>query len=192
MAARFPHAGPLLTGRLDEDLIVSCRDDLLRMAGSLKFGQATASPIAGKWPAASPQNTRAAALKERGLLQRTIYAARYLSDPAYRRTIARQLNRGESLHALRRDLHYANQGSIGAAHQGEQTEQAWCLTLLTSADHLDDRVLPAGRRAATRLAAARDPMKSWRTSPQHPARTGIEAELAKLDACSPAKPGTRE
>jgi len=33
--------GPLLTARLDEDLIVSCRDDLLRMAGSLKFGQAT-------------------------------------------------------------------------------------------------------------------------------------------------------
>ena len=46
------------------------------------------------------------------------------------RKIARQLNRGESLHAVRRDLHYANQGSIGAAHQGEQ---AWWVILLTSA-----------------------------------------------------------
>ena len=42
MAARFPHAGPLLTVRLNEDLIASCWDDLLRVAGSLKFGQAAA------------------------------------------------------------------------------------------------------------------------------------------------------
>jgi len=47
------------------------------------------------------------ALKEWGTLRRTIHVARYLSDPAYRRKIARQLNKGESLHALRRDLHYA-------------------------------------------------------------------------------------
>jgi Tn3 transposase DDE domain len=58
---------------------------------------------------------------------------RYLSDPAYRRKIARQLNKGESLHALCRDLHYANQGSVGHAHQVAQSEQAWCLTLLTNA-----------------------------------------------------------
>lgn len=73
------------------------------MAGSLKFGQATASLIVGKWPAASRQNTLATALKERGLLQRTIHAARYLSDPACRRKIACQLNGGESLRTLRRD-----------------------------------------------------------------------------------------
>jgi TnpA family transposase len=42
------------------------------------------------------------------VLRRTIRAARYLPDPAYRRKIARQLNKGESLHALRRDLHYAS------------------------------------------------------------------------------------
>jgi hypothetical protein len=61
----------------------------------------------------SRQNTLAAALKEWGTLRRTIHAAKYLSDPAYRRKIARQLNKGESLHALRRDLHYAQQGTIG-------------------------------------------------------------------------------
>nr|WP_246868560.1 transposase [Saccharopolyspora sp. ASAGF58] len=46
------------------------------------------------------QNALAAALKEYGALRRTIYAARYLSDPAYRRKISRWLNKGESLHAL--------------------------------------------------------------------------------------------
>ena len=66
------------------------------------------------------------------MLRRTIRAARYLPDPAYRRKIARQLNKGESLHALRRDLHYARHGTIGKPHLAGQTGQAWHLTVLTS------------------------------------------------------------
>jgi TnpA family transposase len=131
--ARYPHAGPLLSTRLNADLIVDCWPDLLRMAGSLKFGEATASLIVGKWSAASRQNTLAAALKEWGTLRRTIHSAKYLSDPVYRRKISRQLNKGESLHALRRDLRYANRGTIGKVHLEQQTEQAWCLTVLTNA-----------------------------------------------------------
>ncbi|GAA2525261.1 hypothetical protein GCM10010201_24900 [Pilimelia columellifera subsp. columellifera] len=48
------------------------------------------------------QNTLAAAIKEHEALRRTLYAGRYLADETYRRRIARQLNKGESLHALRR------------------------------------------------------------------------------------------
>jgi TnpA family transposase len=121
------------------------------MAGSLKYGQATASLVVGKWSAASRQNTLAAALKEWGMLRRTIHAARYLSDPAYRRKIARQLNKGESLHALRRDLHYAQQGTIGKPHLADQAEQAWCLTVLTnSVITWTTELLPAGRVATAR------------------------------------------
>lgn len=56
-----------------------------------------------------------------------------MSDPTYRRKIACQLNKGESLHALRRDLLYAHEGMIRARHLEAQTEQAWCLTLATNA-----------------------------------------------------------
>ena len=127
------NAGPLLTSRLREDLIIECWPELLRVAGSLKYGETTASLIVGKWSASSRQKLVASALKEWGLLLRTIHAARYLSDPTYRRRISRQLNKGESLHALRRDLHYANHGSVNKAHLHQQTEQAWCLTVLTNA-----------------------------------------------------------
>ena len=72
-------------------------------------------------------------MKEYGALRRTIYAARYLSDPAHRRKIARQLNKGESLRPLKRGLLYAHQGAVRARHLQEQTEQAWCLTLVTNA-----------------------------------------------------------
>ena len=44
-----------------------------------------------------------------------------------------RLNKGESLHTLRRDRHYANQGSIRRRQLEQQTEQAWCLTVLTNA-----------------------------------------------------------
>jgi TnpA family transposase len=130
----YPNAGPLLTRRLDSALIAEHWDDLLRLAGSLKFGHATASLIVGKLSRSDrQQNALAAALKEYGALRRTIYAARYLTDETYRRRITRQLNKGEGIHSLRRALHYAHGGAVRRRHLEQQTEQAWCLTLVTNA-----------------------------------------------------------
>ncbi len=56
------------------------------------------------------QNALASAIKEYGALRRTVYA-RYLADETYRRRIGRQLNKGENLHALKRSLAYAGEGS---------------------------------------------------------------------------------
>jgi hypothetical protein len=50
---------------------------------------------------------------------------RYLSDPVYRRKISHQLNKGESPHALKRDLLYAHEGTVRARQLQAQTEQAW-------------------------------------------------------------------
>ena len=145
MESRFPHAGPLLTRRCNLDLIAEHYDDLLRLAGSLKFGHATASLLVGKLSASGRQNALAAALKEYGALRRTIYAARYLSDPGYRRKISRQLNKGESLHALRRDLLYAHEGHLAGMvfDPGHQCR-----------DRLDDTVLRSRGRADAASRAA--------------------------------------
>jgi len=40
---RYPHAGPLLTRRLQAGPIIACRDDLLRVAASVHGGHATAA-----------------------------------------------------------------------------------------------------------------------------------------------------
>ncbi|MFF4198970.1 Tn3 family transposase [Nonomuraea sp. NPDC050227] len=61
----------------------------------------------GKLSASSRQNAMAAALKEYSVILRTVYPARYLFGEACRRRIARQLDKRESLHALRRELRYA-------------------------------------------------------------------------------------
>jgi Tn3 transposase DDE domain len=202
IARRYPHAGPLLSARWNEVLVADCWPDLLRMAGLLRYGQAAASLVVGKWSAASRQNTLAAALKEWGTLRRTIHAAKYLSDPGYRRRIGRQLKKGESLHALRRDLHYAQQGTVAAPHLADQTEQAWCLTVLTNAvitwtteyyqlavKHLRS----AGRDVPDEILGHISPAHSENINFFGVITVDVEAELAKLDTggwrpCAPQHP----
>ncbi|GAA2150723.1 hypothetical protein GCM10010403_22580 [Glycomyces rutgersensis] len=131
---QYPLAGPLLTKRLNTDLVAGSWDDLLRVSASVKYGHASAALVVGKLCSSRRnQNTTTAAIKEWGLLRRTIYAARYLADDTYQRRIARQLNKGENVHALRRNVFYAFDGTVRRAHLEQQTEQAWCLTLITNA-----------------------------------------------------------
>ena len=53
---RHPHAGPLLTRRINWALIAENWDEMLRLAGSLKYGHVTASLIVGKLSRADRQN----------------------------------------------------------------------------------------------------------------------------------------
>jgi TnpA family transposase len=132
--ARYPHAGPLLSRRLNEQLVCSRWDDLLRVAASVHGGHATAALVVGKLCSSKrQQSTLATAMKEYGLLCRTLYAVRYLADESYRRRIGRQLNKGENLHSLRRALAYAHEGALRRRHHAGQSEQMWCLTLATNA-----------------------------------------------------------
>ncbi|MDV6248351.1 Tn3 family transposase, partial [Rhodococcus opacus] len=135
------------------------------------------------------QNTLAAALKEYGALRRTIYAARYLSDPDYRRKISRQLNKGESLHALRRDLLYAHEGMIRARHLEDQTEQAWCLTLTTNAviawtteyyGFAVEQMRRTGQRIDDEVLAHISPAHSANINFFGAIEVDIDAELAQL------------
>lgn len=187
--SRFPHAGPLMTRKANLELIAEHWDDLLRLAGSLKFGHATASLLVGKLSASGRQNALAAALKEYGALRRTIYAARYLSDSDYRRKISRQLNKGESLHALRRDLLYAHEGIIRARQLADQTEQAWCLTLATNAviawtteyyGLAVEQMRRAGQRIDDEVLAHISPAHSANINFFGAIEVDIDAELAQL------------
>ena len=71
------------------------------------------------------------------------------------------LNKGESLHALRRDLFFAHQGQVRRRHLDDQVDQALCLTLLTNAAVLWTR---------TYLGDARRPAPTATASPTRPRR----------------------
>jgi hypothetical protein len=122
-------------------------DDLLRVAASVQGGHAAAALVVGKLCSSRwQQNALTSAIKEYGALRRTVYAARYLADETYRRRIARQLNKGENLHALRCSLAYAGEGALRRRHHEQQTEQMWCLTLATKRDRLLVHGVPRPRR----------------------------------------------
>src|SRR5207302_826887 len=78
----------------------------------LKLGWVTASLLAGKLQASRRQNALTRALQEYGRLVKTIFILRYLESEEYRRRITTQLNKGESMHALRRFLVFANDGQL--------------------------------------------------------------------------------
>ncbi|MBV8310264.1 MAG: Tn3 family transposase, partial [Planctomycetaceae bacterium] len=84
-----------------------------------------------------------------------------------RRRINTQLNKGESLHALREFLFFANRGKIRRKQEEEQVRQATCLNLLTNAVIAWNTVY---------MAAAIDRLRI----DGHPVQ---EADLAHLSPC---------
>src|SRR5213080_3054160 len=129
----YQHIEPLLKGTINQNLITSTWDDLLRVAGSLKRGWVTASLFISRMQAYPRQNALARALQEYGRLVKTLFILRYLESQDYRRRINAQLNKGESLHALRDFLFVADKGVIRRKQEEAQTNQAMCLNLITNA-----------------------------------------------------------
>ena len=130
---QWPTAGPLLAHPVNTTIIDQHWDDLLRIAWSIKSGHTSASLLIARLQAGARQHPLAKALIEYGKLQRTNHALRWFTDEAFRRRIGRQLNRGESLNALRRYIFFAQQAEISHRHHDDQTTQALCHTLVVNA-----------------------------------------------------------
>jgi len=130
---RVRHLAPRIKGTIRQELILRSWDDLLRLVGSLKRGWVTASLFISKLQAYPRQNVLTRALQEYGRLVKTLFILRYLENEDYRRRINAQLNKGESLHALRDFLFVADKGVMRRKQAEAQTNQAGCLNLITNA-----------------------------------------------------------
>jgi len=107
-------------------------DDLLRTAASLKRGWVPASLLITRVKNQTPQSPLAAALGEYGRIVRTNFLLAYCADPAERARIAGQLNKGETLHALRRHLVIGSRAQI-PADEDDHRRHALCLQILVNA-----------------------------------------------------------
>jgi TnpA family transposase len=130
---RVGRLAPRFKGTIQQDLILRHWDDMLRLAGSLKRGWVTASLFISKLQAYPRQNVLTRALQEYGRLVKTLFILRYLHSQDYRRRINAQLNKGESLHALRDFLFGGDKGVIRRKQYEAQTNQAMCLNVVTNA-----------------------------------------------------------
>ena len=108
-------------------------DTMLRVAATIRHGHLPASLLVSRLQASARQNQLTRAIQEYGRIIKTISILRYLHDKRHRRRIHAQLNKGETLHALRRQLFFANQGQIRRRRAHDQDIQGEALTLLTNA-----------------------------------------------------------
>lgn len=130
---KYKNINSLITGKIDTEPNLRHWDELLRIAGSLKQGYVTASLLISKLQSPQQKNALTRALQEWGKLNETIFILKYLQSPEYQKKITVQLNKGEALHALRRDLFIANKGKIRRRDQEDQLNQAACLNLVVNA-----------------------------------------------------------
>jgi len=131
--AKYPNLQPMLKGTINQKLILQHWDEMLRIAASIKQGQVTASLLIAKLQSYPQKNAVGQALREYGRIAKTMAILRALDSEEHRRTVNRQLNKGEGLHSLRQFVAYGNLGEIQKSQPEEHADQAACLNLVTNA-----------------------------------------------------------
>ena len=124
---------PHLNKVFNETTITDYWDEMLRVALSLKKGYCTASLLISKLQAYPRQHPITRALQEYGRLEKTIHILRWYADPATRKRVSKQLNKGEALHALRRVVVFGEYGEIQSKEDEALDQQFACLNLVTNA-----------------------------------------------------------
>ena len=100
---------PLIAGRINVALIRAHWAEILRVAASIRTGTVTASLIMRQLASYPRQNGVAAALRELGRLERTLFTLDWLEDPELRRQTSQSSIRANHATALR-----APSSSIGS------------------------------------------------------------------------------
>ncbi len=129
----YPTLEPLIAGRINVDLIRAHWADILRVAASIRTGTVTASLIMRQMASYPRQNGVAAALRELGRLERTLFTLDWIDDPELRRAAGQELNKGESRNSLAREVFIHRLGEIRDRTYENQQHRASGLNFLVTA-----------------------------------------------------------
>lgn len=131
--ARYGKLAPLFGHRLDPTLIRAHRDDISPMIEAMRNKVVTPSIILKTLSAFRQQNSLAAALREIGRVERTIFTLRWFEDPALRKQVTAELNKSEARNTLARAVAFHRLGRFrDRGHENQQTRAA-ALNLVTAA-----------------------------------------------------------
>ena len=103
---------PLVGGKVNADLIGRNWADILRVAATMAAGTMRPSQILRKLASYPRQNELAAALREVGRVERSLFMIDWTTDPDMRRRAQSGLNKGESHHALKRAINFHQRGEL--------------------------------------------------------------------------------
>jgi TnpA family transposase len=133
MQAEYGELNDIARHRARTDRIQQHWDDMLRIAGSLKFGTVHASELVRSLLKSERPSSLAQAIIDLGRINKTIYLLNYIDDEDYRRRILPQLNRGEGRHKVARTICHGRRGEIRKAYREGQEDQLNALGLVTNA-----------------------------------------------------------
>jgi len=130
---RFPALARLIGGTINSRLIAAQWQEVLRLAASIREGNVTASLILRKLGSYPRQNSLAAALREIGRIERTLFTLEWLQSPDLRRRVQVGLNKGEAKNALARAVFFNRLGEMRDRTFENQRYRASGLNLVVAA-----------------------------------------------------------
>ena len=123
----------MIAGRVNVALIWAHWPEILRVVASIRTGTVTASLIMRQLAAYPRQNGVAAALRELGRLECTLFTLDWVSEPELRRETGHELNKGEARNSLARAVFIHRLGEILHRTYENQQHRASGLNLLVTA-----------------------------------------------------------
>ena len=129
----YPALEPMIAGRINVALMRAHWSEILRIIASIRTGTVTASLIMRQLAAYPRQNGVAAALRELGRLERTLFTLDWIDDPELRRATGQELNKGETRNSLARAVFLHRLGEIRDRTYENQQHRASGLNLLVTA-----------------------------------------------------------
>ena len=128
-----PFLSALVGGSVNQKVILSHWNEILRLATSIKQGTVTASLMLRKLGSYPRQNGLAVALREIGRIERTFHTLDWLQDVEFRRHVTGELNKGEARNALARAVYFNRLGEMRDRNFEQQRYRASGLNLATAA-----------------------------------------------------------
>ena len=118
---------------INRNLIEQNWDDILRVCWLSETQHRQCHRLVASASGNGHPSTLAKAIAELGRIAKTLYLLNYIDDPAYRRRILIQLNKGESRHSLARVTYFGQKGEVRQRYREGQEEQLGALGLVVNA-----------------------------------------------------------
>ena len=129
----YPTLEPLIAGRINVELIRAHWAEILRIVASIRAGAVAPSVIMRQLASYPRQNGVAAALRELGRMERTLFTLDWVEDPELRRETGQELNKGESRNSLAHAVFIHRLGEIRDRTYENQQHRASGLNLIVTA-----------------------------------------------------------
>ena len=155
---------------VDQDLIVTAWDDVLRLVATIKLKESTASDIFRRLNSYSRQHSLYTALKAFGRIIKSMFILRYIDDVELRMAIENLLNRIELGNQFTRAIAVGNPREFSAGDKEEQEIAETCNRLIKNAivcwnylllEYRFNQASTDELRAEIRAAVANHSVISW-------------------------------